>query len=135
VNRPTGYVVRQCRPVILRITHDIQKPPKNGFAHGHGNRPAACMNRNATGKAYGGLECHRANCFLIEVAVDFENEGSWPFPLHDQGGIDGWQVGAGKDNVYNRPSDRMHDTLEGQAAIIHLCAGPDAGSFPARCRI
>ena len=93
------------------------------------------MNQNATGKARSGLEGHGAYCFLIEVTVDFEGEDGRAVPFHDQGRIDRRQVGPGKDDIHDRPPDGMHHAVERQAAIIHLCAVPDAGRVHVRCRV
>jgi hypothetical protein len=64
---------------------------------------AAGANRNATGKARGGLERHSAYCLLIEVAVNFENEGSWPVPFHDEAELIGGRSGPAKTTSTTAP--------------------------------
>jgi hypothetical protein len=75
------------------------------------------MHPNTPGKACGGLERHRAHSRLVKVTVNFENEVIGPVPLHDQGRINRWQVGMGKDDIHDSPSDGMHDAIKGLMLI------------------
>ena len=98
------HIGRQRRAAVANISGHIEKPAEHGVPDRYRDRTSARAHRHAAPKARGCLHRNPADCPLIEMGLNLDNQRSWSVPFYDKGFIESWQVGRLEGDVDHGPA-------------------------------